>query len=164
MFGFAAKEVVSQEVGVYLNEQVLTLQAEHVTPSVVKVWLDHVEAELLAKPGVSSLTGAREITCFHRTIPLKVTALSVTDEISVRLACHLKQRAVGGHPPPLAPEAALLPATEESFAKRAVDQVVVKEWRLARLACNDHLTQQAIDAEPGQVACRVCLGSRARES
>lgn len=78
-------------------------------------------------------------------------------EMSVRIACHLKQRAVGGHLPALAPEAALLPATEESFAKRAVDQVVVKEWRLARLACNDLLTQQAVDAELGQVAC-VQLG------
>lgn len=156
MFGFAAEEVVSEEVGVYLNNKLLSLPNESITPAVVKVWMDGVEAELLAKVGVSSLTGPREISLTYRTIPLKVTALSVTDEISVRLACHLKQKAVGGHLPTLAPEAALLPTPEESFAKRAVDQAVVKEWRLARLACNDLLTQQALDAEVGQVACCLC--------
>lgn len=155
MFGFAAAEVVSEEVGVYLDKKLESLPPESVTLEIATKWAEDVEAELMAKPGVENLTGPREIPLTYRSIALKVTVLSVHDEISLRLACQLKARSVGGHLPALAPEAALLPTPEESFAKKAVDAAVVKEWRLARMACNDHLTQQATDAEVGQVVC--CL-------
>lgn len=127
MFGFAAAEVSSEEVGIFLQQKLVTLRPEDLTQQIVKTWLDTVEAELCAKPGIASLTGPREITCvWAGRSPLNITTLSVVDEISARLTCRLKQRVVGGHLPPFAPDAALLPATGEAFAKRAVDQVVVK--------------------------------------
>lgn len=138
MFSTAATQVISEEVGAYIEDKLKQVPAEKVTTDIVKAWMDTHETALLSKIGVSSLVAPRDVKLHYRTIPIAVTVLSMPDELNIRLACHLKQRAVGGHLPPLSPEAALLPETQESFAKLAVDaQVVSGAWRawLATTCC-----------------------------
>ena len=63
------------------------------------------------------------------------------------MACELKSRAAGARLPLLVMEEALMVAPNETNARNAVAEDITREWRLARLAANDMLGQQAGNAE-----------------
>lgn len=68
-------------------------------------------------------------------------------EINLRIGCYVKGLAAGGHLPLLAMEEALHPCADPEGAKKMVPEDLVKDARLARLACNDMLAQQTVNAE-----------------
>lgn len=150
MFGFAAAEVASEELGAFLVKKVATLPTTAIKMETLENFIEQCTQEVEKVVDAEALVAQRNIRMDYRGLEIEVSVMSVAEEIRLRTACRVKELAVGGHLPTLAIEDALMPVPDEEAARQAADLEVTREWRLARLACNDFLSQQTLSAEVGK--------------
>lgn len=147
MFGVAANELTAEEFSQSVETALDKLPQTGIT-------MQHYTAFMAALSQRVSDMAAMRTNYVHRTISVKYRGLSLEievtsseHEVALRAAARLKSLAAGGHLPLLPMEEELLPPVDAATAEQAVTIEVVREWRLARLACKDLLSQQAATAE-----------------
>lgn len=153
MFSVAASDVYQEEFSATINTALGSLPKATIT---MKDYTDF-NAKLTKKLGdLSDLRASfvpRTISVTYRNIQLEIETTSPDHEIEVRVAACLKGMAAGGHLPLLPMEEELLPEPDQVKALAAVSAEVVREWKVARLACKDFLAQTGASAELCKDSC-----------
>ena len=150
MFSFAAAAVTAEEFGSFVSTMLKTLPDAICTADVNRLIEQCTKESNAIKSFRGTLFMPRDIVLTYRGIPITLSVFSAAEEISMRLACAVKGRSAGVYMPLLLMEEALMPLPDVEAAKAAVSADVVHEYRLARLASNDLLSQQSVNAELGK--------------
>lgn len=158
MFGYAASEVCCEEFGAYLKGKLAALPQAGLALAMYNKLADECIQHAATMADHKSLLRERTIVAPYRWLELSMQVQTAEEEVHLRLAAHFKARAAGGHLPALLAEQAVLPEINQGMAIAVVEEACCKEWRLARLACNDMLAQQSCNAELMRETSARCQG------
>jgi hypothetical protein len=143
MFGYALVSVTSEQMGRVMTEKINGEDPHVMTVQRVEMLRQEMREQCLLIPGQKLLLEKRCIKVDYRGTAFEVEVTGLNEEISVRIACEIKGRAVETDLlVPLVCEDALQPHSLFG-APNKVDEQLLKEARLARAAANGMLEQEA---------------------
>ncbi len=145
MFGFALNHVASAEASELIEETVSLLEGMHLDIECVKEVRGNIRVELDKIATARICSERRAIQIRYRGLDIQVEVMGLEEEITRRLAAHIKSKAVEARALELfSCEEALIPLqTQDASQEDGVDADLVKEAVVARASADKILKESA---------------------